>query len=83
MNVIVIMQSAVKAAALHMHNADDFSPQLMRCMSTPRRPTLILSRFKVTHSFRGRSAQSGAMVFGYTISWVGQRFVSSFIYSSQ
>ena len=54
------MCSAFRVAAPHAHEADVLSPHL--CISAPNRPTPALRRFRVTHSFRGKSDPGGAVV---------------------
>ncbi|CAK8688553.1 unnamed protein product [Clavelina lepadiformis] len=51
------MCSAVCDSAPQMHDGDALRPQ--RCMHSPKRPTPVLSRFRVVQAFRGRSAPAG------------------------
>ena len=63
------MCSAFLVAAPHAHEADVLSPHL--CISAPNRPTSALRRFRVTHSFRGKS-NPGAVVSRVSVSCLGR-----------
>ena len=65
-----IMCSAIWALAPHVHVGVGFRPQ--RCMYASKRPTPDLRRFRVNHSFRGRSEPNGVVVSGFNWNWLGR-----------
>ena len=64
------MCSAFGVAAPHAHEAGILSSHLS--IYAPNRPTPVLRRFRVTHSFRGKSDPGGAVVSRVSVSCLGR-----------
>ena len=64
------IRSEFWVAAPHAQEADVLSPHL--CISGPNHPTPALRRFRVTHSFRGKSDSGGAVVSKVSVSCLGR-----------
>ena len=62
------MCSAFWVAAPHAHEVNVVNAHL--CISPPNCPTSVLRRFRVTHSFRGKSDPGGAVVSRVSLSYL-------------